>query len=199
MNITIKADKNHGYTGQATLGDGSDVLPKQPGVQNDNRYLGLLNDFIFNGDQQIALLGNVNNTNVNTFSFGTPTPPPAGGDLIEAKKISLDRQQHTFGPGMKINISGGGGGNFTSQASGVNGITYTRAAGFNYRDQWGKHFSVYGSYSFSDNTVFTTTNTLQQNTTLTDLGTTTQADRETRIKTSIITACNGIWSTNLML
>lgn len=179
MNITIKSDKNHGFTGQVTLGDGSDVLPAQPGVHDDNRYLGLLNDFIFNGDQQIAVLGNVNNTNVNTFSFGTPTPPPAGGgDLVSAKKIAMDRLQVGGLGGIKINFVGGGG-NFTSQASGNNGITDTHAAGFNFRDQWRKHLSVYGSYNFSDNTVFTSTNTLQQNTTLTNPGSTSQLSRET--------------------
>ena len=179
MNITIKADKNHGFTGQATLGDGSDVLPKQPGVQNGNRYLGLLNDFIFNGDQQIALLGNVNNTNVNTFSFGTPTPPPAGGgDLVSQKKIAIDKIQIGSLAGVNIKITGGGG-NFSSQASGVNGITDTHAAGFNFRDQWGKHLSVYGSYNFSDNTVFTSTNTLQQNNTLNNPGSTSQFSKET--------------------
>jgi len=177
MNITIKADKNHGFTAQATIGDGSDLLPSQPGVQDDDRYLGLLNDFIFNGDQQIAVLGNVNNTNVNTFSFGSPTPPPAGGDMIDAKKLSLDLQQAAANSGGKLSI--GSGGNFTSQASGINGITDTHAAGFNYRDQWGKHLSVYGSYSFSDNTVFTSTNTLQQNTTLTNPGSTSQLSKET--------------------
>ncbi|MGZ3945075.1 MAG: carboxypeptidase regulatory-like domain-containing protein, partial [Mucilaginibacter sp.] len=180
MNITLKADKSHGYTGQATLGDGSDVLPKQPGVHNDNRYLGLLNDFIFNGDQQIALLGNVNNTNANTFSFGTPTPPPAGGgDLISQKKIAMDKLQIGGLGGIKINITGGSGGNFSSQASGINGITDTHAAGFNFRDQWGKHLSVYGSYNFSDNTVFTSTNTLQQNNTLSNPGSTSQLSKET--------------------
>ena len=179
MNITIKSDKNHGYTGQATIGDGSDALPKQPGVQNDNRYLGLLNDFIFNGDQQIALLGNVNNTNVNTFSFGTPAPPPA---LSEGNTVRINGVVQAMPFELKltgINVNHVGSGNFTSQASGINGITDTHAAGFNFRDQWGKHLSVYGSYSFSDNTVFTNTNTLQQNTTLSNPGSTSQLSKET--------------------
>jgi hypothetical protein len=179
MNINIKPSKSHGYTGQATVGDGSDILPNQPGVHDNNRHLGLVNDFIFNGDQQIALLGNLNNTNVNTFSFGTPTPPPAGGgDLVSQKKIALDRLQIGGIGGIKIGYVGGGG-NFTSQASGNNGITDTHAAGFNFRDQWGKHLSVYGSYNFSDNTVFTSTNTLQQNNTLSNQGSTNQLSRET--------------------
>ena len=177
MNITIKADRNHGYTGQGTLGDGSDALPKGPGVHNDNRYLGLLNDFIFNGDQQVAFLGNVNNTNVNTFSFGTPAGPPSGGGGNTAtKKLAVNLAQAA---GNKISIGSGGAGNFTNQSATLNGITDTHAFGTNFRDQWGKRLSVYGSYSFSDNTVMTTTNTLQQNSTLTDPGSSSQTSQET--------------------
>jgi hypothetical protein len=171
MNITIKADKNHGYTGQATIGDGSDALPKEPGVSNDNRYVGLVNLFHFNGDQQTAFLSNVNNTNVNTFSFGVPGGPPVAVGSIEMKKISLDLAQSGGG---KISIGGTGGGNFTSQSAGQNGITDTHTFGLNYRDQWGKNLSVYGSYSFADNTTFTNSNTLTQNATL---GAATTADQ----------------------
>ncbi|HEX3384195.1 MAG TPA: outer membrane beta-barrel protein, partial [Mucilaginibacter sp.] len=181
MNINIKADKRHGYTGQATVGDGSDLLPAQPGVHDDNRYLGLLNDFIFNGDQQIALLGNFNNTNVNTFSFGTPAPPPTLSDskvALDAKMVRINGMMQAMPAGIKI-VAMGGGGNFNSQASGNNGITDTHAAGFNFRDQWGKHLSVYGSYNFSDNTVFTSTNTLQQNNTLSNPGYANQLSQET--------------------
>src|SRR6202000_2722273 len=71
MNITIRKDKNYGYFGQATVGGGSDMLPKDQG-NDENRYLTQLNAFRFNGDQQIAVLGSINNTNVNTFSFGSP-------------------------------------------------------------------------------------------------------------------------------
>ncbi|HZY38039.1 MAG TPA: outer membrane beta-barrel protein [Mucilaginibacter sp.] len=183
MNINIKTDKNHGYTGQATLGDGSDLLPKEPGVSNDNRYVGLLNVFHFNGDQQTAFLSNVNNTNVNTFSFGTPGGPPAASGAIELKKVSLDLAQSGGG---KISIGGGGitisgaGGNFTSQSAGQNGITDTHTFGLNYRDQWGKKLSVYGSYSFADNTTFTNTNTLTENATL---GAATAAD-QTNLQTA---------------
>src|ERR1700710_3061875 len=75
MNITIRKDKNYGYFGQATAGDGEDALPQSQGIPDQNRYLGTLNSFRFNGDQQMALLGSINNTNVNTFSFN----PSAGG------------------------------------------------------------------------------------------------------------------------
>ena len=167
MNITIRKDKDFGYTGQLTAGDGADGT----GVKGDNRYIGLANAFRFNGDQRIALLANVNNTNVNTFSFGTPKGPASSGSALMNKKIAADAA-------MSGKITTGGG-NFVSQASVQNGITDTHALGANFRDQWGKALSVYGSYSFSDNTVFTKTNTVQQNTSLTDPGTSNQSNSET--------------------
>ena len=45
----------------------------------------------------------------------------------------------------------------------ANGITTARSFGFNYRDSWGKNVTVYGSYSFADNTVNTITTMLQNN------------------------------------
>ena len=177
MNITIKADKNHGYTGQGTIGDGADALLKTPGVNNDNRYVGLLNVFHFNGDQQTAFLGNVNNTNVNTFSSGVPSGPPPASGAIELKKVALDA---AMSGGGKITIGGmGASGNFTSQSAGQNGITDTHTFGLNYRDQWGKKVSVYGSYSFADNTTFTNANTLQQNATLGAATTSDQINMQT--------------------
>ncbi|TFF40317.1 hypothetical protein E2R66_03445 [Mucilaginibacter psychrotolerans] len=149
LNFTIRKDKNYGYFGQATVGDGSDALPKDPGVTNDNRYLGLLNFFKFKGDQQISVLGSINNTNVNTFSFGSATGGAAGGG--------------GFGGGG----GGGGRGNAlrggNSSTTNANGITNAHSIGLNFRDQWGKTLSVYGSYSFNDNTVFTNSTTLQTN------------------------------------
>jgi hypothetical protein len=139
LNITIRPDKNYGYFGQLNLGEGADDQNTATGKDEDNRYIGSGSLFKFNGDQQIAALANLNNTNASLFSFGGGGP--RGG-----------------GPG------GGGGG---SSSSNSNGITDTRSAGFNYRDQWGKKVSVYGSYSFSDNTVNTLSSTIQSNTSLT--------------------------------
>ena len=157
MNITIRKDKNYGYFGQATGGDGEDVLPKNSGLADQNRYLGTLNTFKFNGDQQMALLGSVNNTNVNTFSFN-PTGGGGGGG---------------GGNGGGGGGLGGGGGrgnagrgaqNTGSLITTQNGITAAHSIGANFRDQWGKKLSVYGSYSFADNTVATTSTNVQQNT-----------------------------------
>nr|WP_067053368.1 outer membrane beta-barrel protein [Mucilaginibacter sp. L294] len=168
LNFTIRKDKNYGYFGQATAGDGSDLLPKEPGVTNDNRYIGLLNFFKFKGDQQISVLGNLNNTNVNTFSYGSATGGAAGGG--------------GFGGG------GGGRGNAlrggsTGSTTNANGITNARSIGLNFRDQWGKNLSVYGSYSFSNNTTFTNSNTLQTNTS-DNPSTSTQKSQETSTPTN---------------
>ena len=156
LNITIRADKNYGYSLQGTVGDGQDLLPKNqdnvdsslPKQDNQNRYLGSLNYFKFKGNQQISILGNINNTNLNTFSFGGGGG--AGGN---------------FGGG-----GGGGGRGNAARASGgatsnQNGITTARSIGGNYRDQWGKSVSVYGSYSFADNDTYTTSNIIQENNT----------------------------------
>jgi len=168
LNFTIRKDKNYGYFGQATAGDGSDLLPKEPGVTNANRYIGLLNFFKFKGDQQISVLGNLNNTNVNTFSYGTATGAAAGGG--------------GFGGG------GGGRGNAlrggsTGSTTNANGITNARSIGLNFRDQWGKNLSVYGSYSFSNNTTFTNSTTLQTNSSA-NPSTSTQQSQETSTPTN---------------
>jgi hypothetical protein len=152
MNITIRKDKNYGYFGQATVGDGEDALPQSQGIPDANRYLASVNAFNFNGNQQIALLGSINNTNVNTFTFNSTGGAGGGGG----------------------GFGGGGGGGRGNAARGAqnnggltttqNGITDAHSIGANFRDQWGKYLSVYGSYSFSDNTVSTTTLNNQQNT-----------------------------------
>jgi len=142
LNINIRPDKNYGYFGQVNLGNGADAQNSVVGKNEADRYLASGSLFKFNGDQQIAALANLNNTNANLFSFGGGGPRgggPGGG-----------------GPG-------GGGGNSANS----NGITTTRSAGLNYRDQWGKKVSVYGSYSFSDNNVNTISSTIQNNTSLT--------------------------------
>jgi hypothetical protein len=156
MNIVIRKDKNTGYSLQATAGAGRDALPDvntsnsptSPSAiynnEDQNRYLGTVNYFNFKGDRQISVLGNINNTNINTFTYGGGGVARGGGG--------------GFG-------GGGGRGNAlqgASTTSNQNGITDAHAIGLNFRDQWGKKLSVYGSYSFSDNTVNTISNSFQQ-------------------------------------
>ncbi|WP_342647639.1 TonB-dependent receptor [Mucilaginibacter sp. CSA2-8R] len=144
LNITIRPDKNYGYFGQGTVGDGSDAQKALAGKDESNRYVASGNLFDFKGDRQIAALANFNNTNTSLFSFGAGGP--RGG-----------------GPGGGGGRQGGG----ATTAGSSDGITTTRSLGLNYRDQWGKKISAYGSYSFSDNTVRTLSSTIQNNTSLT--------------------------------
>lgn len=144
MNIVIRKDKNNGYFGQATAGGGNDAIPGK----NDKRYLGILNANIFQDERQISLLSNLNNTNVNTFAFG-------GG-----------------------NQGGGGGrgqrGSGNSQTTPANGLTAAKSVGLNYRDQWGKKVSIYGSYSFADYLTHSNSTSLQQNISAQNPGTNSQ-------------------------
>ncbi|ASU36495.1 outer membrane beta-barrel protein [Mucilaginibacter xinganensis] len=160
MNITVRKDKNYGYFGQATAGDGSDALPQDQGIPNKNRYLTSLNAFNFKGDQQIAVLGSINNTNVNTFTFGSTGGGGAGG-------------------GGGRGNAGRGGGNTGSLTTTANGTTLAHSIGANFRDQWGKKLSVYGSYSFMDNTTNTINNISQQNTSPTNPSIQQQNSNET--------------------
>lgn len=150
MNITIRKDKNYGYFGQATVGDGEDAVPKSQGIPDENRYIGSLNVFNFNGNQQIAVLGSINNTNVNTFSFGSPGGAGGGGG--------------GFGGGGGRGNAGRGGQGNGSLITSANGITDAHSIGANFRDQWGKSLSVYGSYSFADNTTTTNSTTITKQT-----------------------------------
>lgn len=86
----------------------------------EGRFAGGVSANRFRDEQQLSLLASINNTNTSTFNF-------SGGGR---------------GGGMRgMNFSGGG--------FGGGGITTARSAGINFRDQWGKQLSVYGSYSFS--------------------------------------------------
>ena len=148
LNINILPSRNHGIFGQVSGGGGEDAIPQVDGTKDQGRYLGQFNLFDFNGNQQIAVLANLNNTNTSLFNFGGPGGGGGGG---------------RGGPG------GPPGGN-----TATNGITTARSIGFNYRDTWSKYVTVYGSYSFSDNDVYTTSSTIQQNISLLRPSTTTQ-------------------------
>ncbi|RKR81284.1 outer membrane receptor protein involved in Fe transport [Mucilaginibacter gracilis] len=153
MNIVIRKDKNYGYSVSGTAGDGRDAIPAPQSASN--RYTFSTNSFEFRGDQQIALLGSINNNNTNTFNFGGGG---GGGGGFGGG-----------GGGGRGNGGRGGGGGAASAsttASTSNGITDAKSIGLNYRDQWGKTLSVYGSYSFSDNSVNTISSTLQKNNTI---------------------------------
>jgi len=156
LNINIKPSRNHGVFGQASAGGGQDAIPQIDGTKDAARYIAQGNMFNFDGSRQIAVLANYNNTNTNLFNFGGPGGGGGGG--------------------------GRGGGPPGGNNNNTNGITTARSVGLNYRDTWGKKITVYGSYSFSDNTVYTTSSILQSNISLFKPSTTTSNSTETDSK-----------------
>ncbi len=86
-----------------------------------NRYLVGVSANNFNGDRQISMLGSINNTNSNSFEFS----------------------------------SGARGNNNRSMSPGAGdrgsvGVSQYGSLGFNYRNEWGKKISSYGSYSLAN-------------------------------------------------
>ncbi|MEI9955067.1 MAG: outer membrane beta-barrel protein [Ferruginibacter sp.] len=136
INIQLKKDKNKGFFGRVTVGAGT-----------DDRYQESFNGNYFNNDLQLSAVGNVNNTNASLFNFG------GGGNRGMSSMAST---------GMAIM---GASGVDLSQFTGGNspGISATNSAGFNYRNQWGKKVSVYGSYSYSHKNTSQLQNTSTQN------------------------------------
>jgi len=139
LNIQLKKDKNHGYFGNIAAGGGT-----------DGRYLGSVSINKFNNNQQISVLGNLNNTNASTFNFNT-----LGGGMVGNMIGGMVRS-------LGIGKSGGAAaalGNFGNN----DGISTTKSIGVNYRDDWGTKVSAYGSYSFSRRGTSTIKSTTQQN------------------------------------
>ncbi|WP_394772391.1 TonB-dependent receptor domain-containing protein [Mucilaginibacter sp.] len=129
LNITIQKGKKKGQFGQGTVGAG-----------NDDRYQAKLSANAFNNDQQVSLLGTVNNNNTNAFNLAQ-----AGGS-----------------GGRSGRSRGGSGGSSDGGVSTANGITDNKSLGLNYRDAWGKKITIYGSYSFADKDTKSTSTSLQQ-------------------------------------
>ncbi len=125
INIQLKKDKNKGFFGRTTVGAGT-----------DQRYQESFNGNYFNNNRQISVVGNFNNTNTSLFNFS------GGGSRGMSSMMSAGRSMMSDMGGASIDPSLFGGGGNT-------GISTTNSAGFNYRDQWGKRISVYGSYSYS--------------------------------------------------
>lgn len=129
MNIQIKKDKNKGFFGRVTAGYGT-----------QDRYQASFNGNYFNNDMQISVLGNSNNTNTSLFNF-------SGGGNRGATSIMRS--------GMTVMSNMGGMGAMNSFGASAfnggnnNGISTTNSYGFNYRNQWSKRISVYGSYSYN--------------------------------------------------
>ncbi|MEI9943417.1 MAG: TonB-dependent receptor [Chitinophagaceae bacterium] len=112
ININIRKDKNHGRFGTATAAAG-----------DQHRYAGALMGNYFKDQQQVSVIGAINNTNANLFNFN------GGGNGGGARGVNF--------------------GNAERALNGGNGISTSKSAGFNYKDNWGSKIAVNGSYSFT--------------------------------------------------
>lgn len=136
INLQIKKDKNKGFFGRATVGAGT-----------DDRYQASFNGNYFNNQQQISLFANSNNTNQSLFNFGNMAANRGMGSMM---KMGQGMMNDMGGASGLMNAMQNGDQSFVS--SGVNsssGITRSTSVGMNYRDQWSRRISVYGSYSYS--------------------------------------------------
>ena len=115
------------------------ILNANAGVGNKDRYQFLGNGQFLNNTRQISTIFNFNNTNANVFQF-------------------LGGGSRGFGGGGRRGGNSGGGGGFGGFNQ--NGITATSGGGLNYRDEWSKKVSVYGSYRFThrNNNLFSLNN-----------------------------------------
>lgn len=136
LDIHIRPDKNKGYVGKGTFGKGT-----------DGRYQASVAVNYLNNTQQISFLGNFNNTNTSSFNLG-------GGN-------NSPRIQPNSSTGSSGSSSFGSGNN--SSGSGSNGITTLSSIGLNYRDDWSKKISSYGSYSYANSSNDLVNSSVQQN------------------------------------
>ena len=134
LNIQIKKDKNKGFFGRATAGYGT-----------QDRYQASFNGNYFNNDRQISVLGNSNNTNTSLFNFGGGGNRGATSMMRSGMAVMSDMG----GMGGMNNMMKAGGDASAFSGGSNTGISTTNSFGFNYRDQWSKRISVYGSYSYN--------------------------------------------------
>lgn len=156
LNIKLKKDKKNGYFGKISLGAGT-----------DDRYDNTLSFNRFTGSRQVSLIGAVNNTNKQGFSFsdiistmggfgnGGPGGGLGGGN----------------GGGPGGGLPGGGVGQLVATRGGIaglgfggssNGVTSSISTGLNYRDSWGSKIDVSGSYFLSHTNNNATQNIFKQ-------------------------------------
>jgi hypothetical protein len=133
INLQLRKDKNKGVFGRVQAAAGT-----------NERYNAGLNLNYFNNKKQLSIISGSNNVNQSSFSggdlqgFGGGNFGGGGGGRP--------------GGGMQISIGGGGGGFGGNNNNGQNqdGITRTNSIGTNYRSDFGKRNSFYGSYTYTN-------------------------------------------------
>jgi len=153
INIVTKLRNKQGSFGKFTGGYG-----------DDQRYAagGTLN--LFNGDQRITVLAQINNVNQQNFSIEDLLGVMSGGGRM-VRMIGGAFNGRGNGGGAFIGGRGPGGGfggnsisNFLVNQSA--GLVTTKAFGMNYSDKWGQNVDLTGSYFFnySNNVAASATN-----------------------------------------
>jgi hypothetical protein len=133
INITLKKGKDHGVFGRAYAGYGT-------GKHYDGSAL--LN--YFEGKRRISVLGATNNINQVGFTVGEIRNLMGGGYTYMSSNGSFGINGINFGTGGE-------------------GVKKTTTAGLNYSDDFGKHFSVNGSYFYENLALDNETKTARQN------------------------------------
>lgn len=135
INITLKKGMDHGYFGRAYAGYGTGKYYDASALIN-----------YFKGKRRISLLGATNNINQVGFTMNEMT------DLIGRDNIQM----------LSISDNGSFGINGV-QFGGGSGLNKTTSAGFNYNDDYGKHFTLNLSYFYGGITSDNNTRTARQN------------------------------------
>ncbi|MDB5231937.1 MAG: hypothetical protein JWN76_2742, partial [Chitinophagaceae bacterium] len=144
--------KRQGYFGKGVLG-----------VGDQGRFENSLSLSHFNGNRQISLIGQANNTNRQGFTIqdqlgsfngggGRGGNGGAGGGGNPGGGGNRGGGSGNFGGGGNRG-TGGGGASFSTGGSGGgnnNGIVTTLAGGLNYRDVWSPKTEAYGSYFYNN-------------------------------------------------
>ena len=133
INIITKKSAQVGYFGKIIGGGGRELSNSNTG----GLYAGGASIHRFKGEQQISLLLQANNNNQQMFTTQ---------DILGTS-------------GRRGGGRGGAGGAF---GGGGSGLTRTLAGGLNYRDQWGKNTSAYGSYFYNNQNTTNGSNALKQ-------------------------------------
>ncbi|MBL7998396.1 MAG: outer membrane beta-barrel protein, partial [Candidatus Kapabacteria bacterium] len=154
LNIVTREDRRKGQFGKIYAGYG--------GLdQVQDRYTAGGNVNFFNGDQRISVLALSNNINQQNFSIADILGTMGGGGGMMMRMAGAMGGSQAQ---MWMSRRGGGGGNSGGGDGGSNlqnfmvnnqdGITRSHGLGINYSDQFGKTFSMSGSYFFNntDNT-----------------------------------------------
>lgn len=130
INIVTRSGMSNGQFGKVYAGYGTDERYKAGGSVN-----------IFNGDQRISLIGQLNNINQQNFS---------AEDLVGVLGSGGRSRRGGRGGGTR---GGGGSSSGDFLVDQQNGIATTQAFGLNFSDKWGEKLEVNASYflNHSDN------------------------------------------------